>query len=403
MQTPADAMQTPGARRIVTLAAVASGIGNGFGRFVFPALLPAMRRDLLGSWSGAGFVGTANVGAYLLGALAVMRLGGRLRPRQLIVAGLVLSAGGMFVLAAATGIATLALGMLGTGIGGAWIYVSSPGIARSVVAPARRGLAIGAINAGIGACLVIGTQLGRFTPLWWGPGAWRWVWVIQGAIGVMTLAAVLRWLPADAGAGVGAATPALRSLRRVPAWPALLAGYGLFGFGYIVVVTYLVSSMRTDGGFSATHTANTYVLFGLGTTAGGIVLGRLSDRTGRRTALVLAYAACASCPLLVLTYREPFVSVAAALFGLMFSGAVALVATYTADHAGPAEYAGAFATLTVAFALAQAAGPQVGGYLVDHSGHFAATFGLGSVVLATACLLSLGLRGRTRVGTDDLS
>jgi hypothetical protein len=58
-------------RLVVVLLALSSGVAQGFGRFTYALLLPAINRDLLDSYVVAGLVGTANVAAYLAGTIAV--------------------------------------------------------------------------------------------------------------------------------------------------------------------------------------------------------------------------------------------------------------------------------------------------------------------------------------------
>jgi predicted MFS family arabinose efflux permease len=385
------------AKRTIALVTLASGIGNGFGRFTFPALLPAMKLDVLGSYSAAGFIGTANVGAYLLGALLVMVVSLRRPPHQILVAGLACSTVGMFVLAAAQSLLQLSLGMTLAGIGGASIFIPSPGIVGAVVPANRRGFTVGLVNAGIGAATVLGTQLARFSPDWWGPHGWRWVWAILGVLSLATFVAVLVLLrPATTGT---VAAPRLAALREAPGWLPYTVGYFLFGFGYIIVITYTVASLREEGGFAVGHAANVYAGLAVGIAVGGIVLGRLSDRVGRRLAMLVGYAGTALCPLAMLVHREPLASLAAVAFGVLFSGSVAVVATYLTDVVDRADFGPAFAAVTIAFSLAQAAGPQVGGTLRDHTGSFAATFlvsaaSLGGATLAAAVLLRTAGAGR---------
>jgi len=374
---------------VVVIVAVAGGVGQGFGRFVFPVLLPAMKEDLLESYGDAGFVGTANVGAYLLGALIVMALSVRVSGTTLIKAGLACSATGMIVLATAQGLPQLAVGMLFAGLGGAAIWVPAPGIVGATVRPTRRGAAIGLVNMGIGGGMVLGTFLARLARDWWGPDAWRWVWAIQGVIAFIAFGVALAVLRiADPAAPV--APPRLTALRHVPGWLPYTGSYFLFGFGYIIAITYIVASLR-DAGFGAAHAADVYALLGVGALFGGLLMGRVSDHLGRRQTMLLGYALTAACSLLLLTQREPYTAIASISFGVTFSGSVAVVAAYLADMARPGEFPPAFGAATVAFGAAQALGPQVGGELVDRTGDFTATFVLSAVTLGAAALLAAAM------------
>ncbi|MEO7398472.1 MAG: YbfB/YjiJ family MFS transporter, partial [Ilumatobacteraceae bacterium] len=69
-----------------------------------------------------------------------------------------------------------------------------------------------------------------------------------------------------------------------------------------------------------------------------------------------------------------------------------------ADAAPAAEFSAAFAAVTVAFSVAQAFGPQIGGVLVDRTGGFAAALITSAAALVLAALVSIGL---PRLGRSD--
>ncbi|MDP9427676.1 MAG: YbfB/YjiJ family MFS transporter [Actinomycetota bacterium] len=139
---------------LILLVALASAVAQSFGRFSYALLLPAINRDLLDSYAVAGLVATANVTAYLLGTVAVSTLSRRARPAALIQAGLACSAVGLALLTHAGGAVELSIGLILTGVGGAFIWVPAPGLAGSVVRPSRRGAAIGIAGSGIGGGIV---------------------------------------------------------------------------------------------------------------------------------------------------------------------------------------------------------------------------------------------------------
>ena len=390
--TAADVRAPTGAVRTTLLVALAGGSGNGFGRFAFPVLLPAMKRELLSSYGSAGFVGTANVAAYLLGTIAVLVVSLRRPADQILKVGLMLSVVGMFVLATAQGLPQLALGMLCAGAGGASIFVPAPGLLRAVVPPQRRGLALGVVNAGIGLDMVLAAVLSRLFNHWWGEGSWRWVWAVMGGLSLVVLLANLLLLHPPRV--VSTVRPRLSALRQAPGWLPYLAGYVLFGFGYIAFITYLPAALRDGAGFSPAHASNAFVGLGVGVTVGGVGLGRFSDRFSRKAGLLVGYSGCALCPLLLLSYREPWALGSALAFGVLFSGAVAVVATYLVDVLDPQDVSPGFAAVTIGFSLAQAIGPQLGGLLIDRTEGFGTTYLAAAAALGAAAMLTLLLPGR---------
>jgi MFS family permease len=375
-------------RGLVLLVALASAVAQAFGRFSYALLLPAINRDLLGSYAVAGLVATANVTAYLLGTVAVSALSRRARPAALIQAGLACSAVGLALLTRAGGAGGLAVGLTLTGVGGAFIWVPAPGLAGSVVRPSRRGAAIGVAGSGIGGGIVFASALTWGLQAQGGDASWRAVYLVETAIAVVALVLCLLLLrPAphrDDGVPVRAG-----ALRRVPGWIGLTGGYAAYGLAYSVYTSYLVTALEDDAGFSAGHASAVYTLVGIGLVAGGIVLGPLSDRWGRGRTLVAGYLAMAGAILLVPLGVEPLASASALGFGLMMSGLPAVIAAHLSDFLTPREFAGAFGRCTLAFGLAQLAGPPLGGFLAETAGGFVVPFLLAGLVAAVGAGLSL--------------
>ncbi len=375
-------------RGLVLLVAFASAVAQAFGRFSYALLLPAINRDLLDSYAVAGLVATANVTAYLVGTLAVSVLSRRARPAALIQAGLACSAVGLALLTRAGGAGGLAVGLTLTGVGGAFIWVPAPGLAGSVVRPSRRGAAIGVAGSGIGGGIVFASALTWGLQARGGDASWRTVYLVETVLAVVALVLCLLLLrPAphrDDGVPVRAG-----ALRRVPGWIGLTGSYAAYGLAYSVYTSYLVTALEDDAGFSAGHASAVYTLVGIGLVAGGIVLGPLSDRWGRGRTLVAGYLAMAGAILLVPLGVEPLASASALGFGLMMSGLPAVIAAHLSDFLTPREFAGAFGRCTLAFGLAQLAGPPLGGFLAETAGGFVVPFLLAGLVAAVGAGLSL--------------
>ena len=377
---------------VVTLVLLACCVAQGFGRFTFALLLPAVKAELLGSYGLAGFIGTMNVAAYLVGTVAMSVLSTRFAAVRLMVSGLVLSSAGLLVLAAAHRPAVLVVGMACTGIGGALIYLPSPGVLAGVFPPEQRGLAIGLASIGIGGGIVFSSQLTNLVRWLADDGAsWRPVWAIEGAIAVvvLVLAAALLRVPVTAPSS----PPRLTALRHVERWWALAPGYVTYGLAYILVMSYVVAMLEQQAGFGHAHASAAFALIGVAVTAGGVVFGRASDRWGRRATLVAGFLLASASTALLLAEREPFISVAVLGFGSAFAGNITVIAAYIGDHAPPHEFGPAFAAVTLGFGAAQAVGPQLGGWLIDHTGSFTVVFVLSAAVWAVGAVLMAQVAG----------
>ncbi|MEM9035794.1 MAG: YbfB/YjiJ family MFS transporter [Actinomycetota bacterium] len=369
-------------RRQLALVMLAAAVAQSFGRFTWALLLPAVEDELLSSYGAAGTLGTTNVAAYLAGTALVGLISARFLPTTLVRIGLALSSTGLLVLSLANGFGVLFVGQVLTGLGGALIWIPSPGLAATVMPPEKRGVAMGMVSAGIGTGIFVTSQAAALLRWIAGDDSWRLLWAAEAAVGLAALLAVHRWLVDDAEAE-GPSDVRFDAVRRVPGWVGLTIAYGAFGLGYSIFINYFVAALEEDAGFSASHASFSYSVLGVAVIAGGLVLGRLSDRRGRRVTLVGAFTVMAAVTLAPVLGVEPFVTLAALCFGLVFAGIPAVIAAAVRDDLDPRSFGAAFGALTLAFGFGQVLGPQLGGSIADATGSFDLAF----VVSAAAALL----------------
>jgi predicted MFS family arabinose efflux permease len=374
---------------VLGVGVLAVGVAMGFGRFSYPLVLPAIDRELLHSYTLAGFLGTINFVAYLFGTLCVSLFAKRVEPVRLVRLGLVGTAAGLVAFATARGLPLLLAGMFATGLAGAFVWIPMPGIAGSVVPIDRRGFAVGLLGTGMGATMVFASELAALDQ-------WREFWAIEAGITLVVLAVAWAWFdpPVAEQAPRHVKMPPLRS---VPGWKGTSAAYVAYGFSYSLYVSYVVTALEHDAGFSPRHASGVYATIGVAVLVGGVLLGRLSDHYGRRITLIAGYVGLAVCPLLVLLGAEPWAVLSAALFGAVLSGVGAVIAAYLADHLHPRAFGPAFGVLTLFFGVAQLAGPQVGGWIADRTGSFRWVFVL-SAASALAGALAAATLPRPRKG-----
>jgi MFS family permease len=396
---PAAASRSERAWLIVAVVMAAACVAQAFGRFTWGVVLPGARDDLLGgSNTLAGFFGTLNVTAYMLGTLAVSWASSRVTLVGLVRIGLTISTAALGVAAFAPSGPVLGLALFAMGLGGAVIWIPAPAISARALPPYRAGMAVGLVGSGIGFGLVFAGQ----TASWLdrrsdADDTWQTVYRIEFGVAVVVLLgafAVLRSRgdrPALAG-GFGG----VRALRTVRAWVPATVAYAAYGFSYILVLAFLVARLEDDAGFSSGEATAMFSVVGVAAMFGGLTLGPLSDVLGRRETLTSAFLLLSASGLLVLTGRQPWVAIAVVGVGLVFSGAPALIIAHIVDHTDADTYGPAFSAATLAFGVAQMISPQIGGTIADWLGSFTWVFVLSAALSAVGAVASSRLPARGR-------
>ena len=378
---------------VIALVMASACVAQAFGRFTWGVVLPGARDDLLdGSNTLAGFFGTLNVTAYLLGTLAVSWAASKVTLIGLVRLGLTISTTALGLASIAPSAPVLGAALFMMGLGGAVIWIPAPAIAARTLPPHRAGMAVGMVGSGIGIGIVFAGQvaavLDRRSDA---TDAWQTVYRIEFSVAVVVLVGAFLLLrsrgdrPSLAGGfgGFGA-------LRTVRGWIPATAAYASFGFAYILVLGFLVARLEDDSGFSSAQATAMFSLVGVSAAFGGMTLGLLSDRIGRRVTLTMSFTLFALCALLVLTGRQPWVAIASAGIGLMFSGMPTLITAHIVDHTDVTTYGPAFSAATLAFGVTQMISPQIGGSLADALGSFTWVF----VLSATVSLLGAAFSSR---------
>ena len=368
---------------VIGLVMAAACVAQAFGRFTWGVVLPGARDDVLdGSNTLAGFLGTLNVTAYMIGTLAVSWASSKFSLVQLMRIGLSISTSALALAAFAPNGPVLGLALFGMGLGGAVIWIPSPAIAARALPPHRAGMAVGLVGSGIGLGLVFAGQLSAFLDRRSdADDLWQTVYRVELAVAIVVLVGAFALLrshgdrPALRGGFGGVA-----ALKTVRGWVPLTICYAAFGFSYILVLAFLVARLEDDSGFTSGAATAMFSLVGVGSVFGGISLGPLSDRIGRRATLTAAFSIFAACGVLVLSGGQPWVAIAAIGVGLMFSGMPALIVAHIVDHTDTDNYGPAFSAATLAFGVMQMISPQVGGAIADALGSFTWVFVLSAVV-----------------------
>jgi MFS family permease len=368
---------------VIGLVMASACVAQAFGRFTWGVVLPDARDDVLGgSNTLAGFFGTLNVTAYLLGTLLVSWAASKATLVGLVRMGLTISTAALALAAFTPNAALLGIALFAMGLGGAIIWIPSPAISARSLPPHRAGLAVGLVGSGIGLGLVFAGQTSAFLDRRSdADDLWQTMYRIELAIALVVLVGAFTVLRSrgdrpSLGGGFGGVS----ALRTVSGWVPLTVAYASYGFAYILVLAYLVARLEDDAGFSPGAATAMFSLVGVGSVFGGMTLGPLSDRVGRPASLTGGFLVFASCALLALTGRQPWVAIAAFGIGLMFSGMPALIIAHVVDHTDTDNYGPAFSATTMAFGVMQMISPQIGGAIADALGSFTWVFVLSATV-----------------------
>ena len=377
--------------------ALGAAVSLGLARFSYALLLGPMRADLGWSYFTAGAMNTVNAAGYLLGALLMPRTMARFGPRAVLVAGGV----GAAVLLALHGLVSsnllLAWLRLLSGAASAATFVaggllaarlgSRAAVAAPEAAPLSASLVLGLYYGGTGLGIVVSAFL---VPAIDGAGAgqlraWQPAWLALGATAALMTLLMAAGTPPDAPAGAASAQPQPVPWRRL-AWA--LAGYGLFGLGYIGYMTFIVTLLREQQLGPAVITAF-YVTLGLGVVASSWLWAGLLQRCQGGQAMAVLNALLALATVLPVLSAHPLaVFASGALFGAVFLSVVASTTALVRHNLQVQAWAGGITGFTIVFALGQIAGPSAVGLIADGPGGLARGLAVSAAMLALGALLA---------------
>ncbi|NVO07726.1 MAG: YbfB/YjiJ family MFS transporter [Rhodoferax sp.] len=391
---------TISSRQLTALAlaiALGAAISLGITRFAYGLLLPAMRSDLGWSYALAGAMNTANAMGYFLGALACPWLMRRFGPSLLLTVGALLASVFMVGSGFVTQTEGLLLQRLLAGMASALVFVAGGLLAARLGArdPLRSGLLLGIYYGGTGVGIVLSSLL---VP--WALDAaqlsahgWRWAWWAMGAL-CLLFSLVLLW-PARVMAAWSAPVPVAGQLAQTFRWRQFgfgLAGYTLFGVGYIGYMTFVVALLRSQGR-SSLEISLFYALLGVAVMASSRIWARLLDRysDGRPLALLNALLGLATL-LPALNHAWGWVLVSGLVFGGVFLSVVASTTALVRHNLPQTAWAAGISAFTTVFAAGQIVGPTVVGWIADGPGGLERGLVFSAVALWLGAALALRQR-----------
>jgi DHA1 family inner membrane transport protein len=371
----------PPASRPVWLVHTALALGGfaiGTTEFATMSLLPLFSKGLGIDEPTAGHVISAYALGVVVGAPLLAVAAARLSRKTVLILLMVLFAIGNGASALAPSYGSMLVFRFLSGLPhGAYFGIASL-VAASLVPPDRRAQAVGKVMLGLTIATIIGVPFAN----WLGQAlGWRWGFAVVAAAAITTVVMVSAFVPKDAPEPGASPLRELGALRRGQVWLTLATGAIGFG-GLFAVYTYLASTLMAVTGVSASVVPLVLAMFGIGMTAGNLIVPRFADKALMPTAGILLLWSAVALALYPLASGHLW-SIMLAVLAIGFGGSLGTVLqTRLMDVAQDAQ--GLAAALNhSAFNTANALGPWLGGMAIAAGYGWTSTGWVG-------CALALG-------------
>lgn len=308
----------------------------------------------------------------------------------------------MFAFAAADRVVFIVLARVLQGLSASFLWLAANAITSDLAASDARGRTFGSLDEYAYRGGILGTFIG-FTLLLGDfyvriPGinvslqmgdmqsAWPVLFVLYGAVSLLAVLTAWRSLPETRRNGHVSSGQPIRWSRT---WLLLLMVTAVTGASWAMVSPMLMIYLQEKFQAPIDHLALAFLPSALIWALLPSRLGRLSDRFGRKTLMVLSMLAAAATSVLIPTLSS-LVGLALlwGLQALFYAAGDPAERALVADLTGDDQRGRAFGFYTMAAGLGAAAGPFLGGWLYDVIGQKAPFFANGVVLALSAGLLA---------------
>jgi MFS transporter, DHA1 family, inner membrane transport protein len=344
---------------VVHLSLALGGFAIGTTEFATMSLLPFFSRDLHIDAPTAGHVISAYALGVVIGAPLIAILSARLPRRTLLMALMAVFALGNALSGLASNYHALLLFRFLSGLPHGAYFGIAMLVAASLVRTDQRTQAVGRVLLGLTVATTIGVPLAN----WIGQViGWRCAFGIVAILAMTTVLLIALFVPHDAVDAGASPLRELGALKRKQVWLTLAISAIGFG-GLFSVYTYLASTMLEVTGVPGSRVPFALMIFGIGLTAGNLIVPRFADRAVMATAGATLLWSATALALYVFAAAN-FWTLLLDVFAIGVGGALATVLqTRLMDVAGDAQ--GLAASLNhSAFNTANALGPWLGGMAI---------------------------------------
>jgi len=370
--------------RLILILSLAPTVGLGIGRFAYSLVLPDMRDTLAWSYSVAGFMNTVNAAGYLAGALIAPGVIRRFGLAATIRWGTLACVAALALSAISGNLIVLSFARLLVGVAAALTFIAGAALAARIAQahPARADFLLSLFYAGPGLGIVTSGLVAPFVLRAFGPGSW---WIVWWAMTLLSAVLTIPLLiaPLDSGNGLVASKPARFAIRPILIY---LAGYFLFGAGYIAYMTFMIAYVRDAGGGAAAQ-SGFWCLIGASAFVTPWVWRRvLAWNSGGLSTTVILGVNALGAALPLFGHSAVMLTISALVFGVSFFAIVGSTTAFVRFNSSPDAWPKGIAIMTIAFGIGQMLGPTVVGAITDAFGSLSYALNASALLLAVGAI-----------------
>ncbi|WP_100372904.1 MFS transporter [Bacillus sp. FJAT-45037] len=365
-----------------------------FARLSYGVVLPFMREGLGISYKEAGLLGTVVSLGYVSMVVFAGILASKWGGKRTIVLGTLLVTFGFIGISISPAYYLTVMFMFLLGVGTAFTY--TPLISLLVAwFPEKKGLVIGLTTSGVGIGILLTGVIVPYLSQSYPVIGWRLSWGLFALAGLLIVLSVLIFIknPSSTASSPSAGEQSRpRDIYKNKEVINVSMIYGVIGVAYIIQMLFVMSFM-IESGISVQVAGQLMALNGLLSIFTGPIWGHISDKIGRKTALILTMTftfIAMVIPILFPTLLGFTVHIL--ILSSTLTGLFTLVQASSMDQVKPADMPVAFSYATFYFAIGQFIGPMIAGWLIDDFGGFQQAFLFSSICLGVGLLLTFKVR-----------
>jgi DHA1 family purine base/nucleoside efflux pump-like MFS transporter len=285
----------------------------------------------------------------------------------------------------------LFIGRIISAISGSILVILCIVLAANIVEPKYRGRAIGIVNMGVSASLVLGVPIGLFLGNLFG---WRAPFILIVVLTVISMFGVYLFMGRVEPKPVSSIKAQILSLKNKKVFFAHLTTFMLMS-GHSVLYAYLTPYVQVTMGLEENRISLVYLLFGIAAVSGGAVGGTLADKFGSKRIIPIFIVVYAVMIFLAspATAVIPLFLVVLVLWGLMSWAVTPAMQSYLID-AAPETSDMQISISSSALHFGIAFGSFLGGMTVDQIGVEINPFVGGTLVALAFGTMFISLRKR---------